>query len=472
MYVRLKDEYALRGWKGLPYGLADTKSGAVTFLSPEYFALFAYLDGETNMDLVLLTSAQREALARIIERGIAVPLEQPRPIRAIQRYKKSPGYYLETIHWSVTGGCNLRCRHCYMGAPRHTYPDMDTEQCFRIIRQMADANVGSVSITGGEPLTRPDFWQLVDTFTECGIALRQLYTNGILIDDVFLANLEKRRLEPEFVLSFDGLGCHDWMRGIAGTEEKTIRVIRRLRERYRVGIETTLYGGNIDRLLPTYELLRELGVGFWKTGAVFDSEEWREQGKAALDTEILYRHYLELIQRYIDDGQPMTIQLDGFFGGNKDGKRYIPYVKPLPPREPASPSEQRDPVAGLTQHSCLSCRIHPYLLPDGRLLPCPPFTGTFMEQDMPNLRDTAIAEIYGEKENRFFSLVNIRAGEVIQHNEECGTCEHRLECRGGCRGAAVSSGNGLLGKDNAICRFFKGGYRREAGKLAGESAGN
>jgi radical SAM protein with 4Fe4S-binding SPASM domain len=462
VYVRLKDEYALRGWKGIPCGLVNTKTGAVNFLSPEYFALLEYLDGEIDLNLVLLSSAQRELLARIIEQGIALSLERPQAIGENQRYKKSTGYYIEAVHWSVTGGCNLRCRHCYMGAPRHKYPDLDTEQCFRIIRQMADANVSSVSLTGGEALTRADFWQIVDKITGSGIALRQLYTNGILIDDVFFANLEKRNLEPEFVLSFDGPGCHDWMRGIPGTEEKTLRAIRRLRKKgYRLAVETTLHRGNIDRLLACYDLLKELGVHSWKTGAVFDSEEWRKQGEEALDTETLYRRYRELVKRYLGDGQPLDIQLDGFFGGYKNGKRFIPYVKSLPP------AEAGDPAASLAQYSCRSCRVHPYLLPDGRLLPCPPFTGTPLEQDMPNLRDTAIGEIYSEKENRFFSLVNIRAGDVIAHHEECQSCEYRMECQGGCRGAAAANGNGILGKDDAICRFFKGGWRVDMGKLIG-----
>jgi radical SAM protein with 4Fe4S-binding SPASM domain len=250
------------------------------------------------------------------------------------------------------------------------------------------------------------------------------------------------------------------MRGVSGTEEKTIRIIRRLREKnYRVSVETTLHGGNIEQLLPTYELFKDIGVNAWKTGAVFNSEEWREQGQEALDTKILYRHYRELIQRYMDDGQPMVLQLDGSFRGNTSGEKSIPYVKPLPP------ADAKD--AALTQHSCLSCRIHPYLLPDGRLLPCPPFTGASLEQDMPNLRDAAISEIYSKKENPFFSLVNIRAGDVIAHNEECGICEHRLECRGGCRGAAMSCGNGIMGKDAAVCRFFKEGYRAEIEKLIG-----
>jgi radical SAM protein with 4Fe4S-binding SPASM domain len=458
MYVRLKDEYALRGWKGIPWGLVNTKTATVNFLSAECFNLFEYLDGEINLDLVLMTSAQRENLAEIIEQGVAVSLEQPRPIGEFQRYKKTSNYYLEAIHWSITGGCNLRCKHCYMGAPRHKYPDLDTEQCFRIIRQMADANVVSVSITGGEPLTRPDFWQIVDKFTGLGIAVRQLYTNGLLIDDAFFENLEKRDFaDLEFVLSFDCVGCHDWMRGASGAEEKTIRIIRRLREKnYKVSVETALYDGNIDQLLPTYELLKDMGVYAWKTGSVFNSGEWREQGQEALDMKTLYRHYRELIKRYMDDGQPLTLQLDGFFMGNPSGGKIIPYVKPL------------FPGAALTQHSCLSCRIHPYLLPDGRLLPCPAFTGASLEQDMPNLRDAAIGEIYSEKGNPFFSVVNIRTGEVIAHNKECGICEHRLECRGGCRGAAVSCGNGLLGKDAAICRFFKEGYRAEIEKLIGK----
>jgi MoaA/NifB/PqqE/SkfB family radical SAM enzyme len=404
MYARLQDEYALRGWKGIPCGPVNTKTGAVNFLSPEDFALFEYLDGEIDLDLVLLTSAQRETLNRIIKNRIAVSLEQPRPIREIQRYKKSAGYYLESLHWSITGACNLRCKHCYMGAPRHKYPDLDTEQCLGIIRQMADANAASVTITGGEPLTRTDFWQLVDAFSAYGIAVRQLYTNGTLIDEAFFENLEKRGLLFEFVLSFDGPGSHDWMRGIPGTEEKTIQAIRHLKERgYRVAIETTLYYGNIDLLLPAYELLRELGVNSWKTGAIFDSEEWSRQESETLNTETLYHHYMELIKRYIGDGRPLDIQLEGFFAGFKNGKRYIPYVKSLPPGSSSADSFSR-------QHSCFSCRVHPYLLPDGRLLPCPPFTGSFAEGDMPNLRDTTLAEIYSQKENDFFSLVNIRAG--------------------------------------------------------------
>ncbi|MDR3336056.1 MAG: radical SAM protein [Treponema sp.] len=458
MYARLKDEYVLRGWKGIPYGLVNTKNGGVTFLSPENFALLEYLDGETSLDLVLLSSSQRKALAGIIEKGIAVSLEHPRAIRKTQGYKKSPGYYLENLHWSITGACNLRCKHCYMGAPEHKYPDMDTEQCLRIIRQMADANVAAVTITGGEPLMRQDFWRLLDAFSAAEIAVKQIYTNGTLIDHVFFENLERRNLKPVFVLSFDGLGCHDWMRGIQGTEEKTIRAIRRLREKgFRVSIETALYAGNIDRLLPTYELLKDLGVDCWKTSAVFDSEEWGKQKNETLNAETLYGWYIELAKRYIDEGQIMDIQLDGFFGGDKNGKRYIPYVKSLPPAP--------DPAAGLAGYSCLSCRVHPYLLPDGRLLPCPPFTGTFVEQDMPNLRDAALGDIFSQREGRFFSVVNIRAGEVIGHNEDCGLCEHRVECRGGCRGAAVSGKNGLLGKDDRACRFFKEGYRKEAEKL-------
>ena len=166
--------------------------------------------------------------------------------------------------------------------------------------------------------------------------------------------------------------------------------------------------------------------------------------------------------RYIDDGQPLGIQLSGFFAGDqgskgdqgsngdqdsKGGRRFIPFVRPCADAE------------GLERPSCLTCRLHPYILPDGRLLPCAPLTGTFMEADMPNLRDTALADIYSRPEDPFFKLVSIRSSEVIAGNEACRGCEHRFECGGGCRAGAVSCGNGIYDINPDICRFFKDGYR-------------
>ncbi|GHV91013.1 hypothetical protein AGMMS50268_15160 [Spirochaetia bacterium] len=84
---------------------------------------------------------------------------------------------------------------------------VDTQTCLGIIDQMTEAEVFGVSFTGGEPLTRKDFWELTDACLERGIWLQNIYTNGILVDDAFLDKLEERNLKPRFIISFDGVGC-------------------------------------------------------------------------------------------------------------------------------------------------------------------------------------------------------------------------------------------------------------------------
>lgn len=41
-------------------------------------------------------------------------------------------------------------------------------------------------------------------------------SNGLLMNERVLDEFEKRGIKPEFNMSFDGIGCHDWLRGIPG----------------------------------------------------------------------------------------------------------------------------------------------------------------------------------------------------------------------------------------------------------------
>ena len=63
----------------------------------------------------------------------------------------------------------------------------------KLIDQMADCGVMQVELTGGEPLVRPDFLQLLDRMREHSIFVTQIYTNGALVDEAFLNELEKRQ---------------------------------------------------------------------------------------------------------------------------------------------------------------------------------------------------------------------------------------------------------------------------------------
>jgi len=107
-----------------------------------------------------------------------------------------------------------------MSAPNAKHGSPTHEQLMDVVEQLAECGVCSVGITGGEPLVRKDFLDIIDALVEREIAVSTIYTNGWLVDEVLLDELEKRGVRAGFQLSFDGVGCHDFLRGVSGAEEK------------------------------------------------------------------------------------------------------------------------------------------------------------------------------------------------------------------------------------------------------------
>ena len=451
MNARIKMPYALRGYKGIPYTLVNMDTGDTDFLNEKGFRALSFCNGQIDLDTVFLDQDQKRYLQDAKEGGVIEFTERlSEPLKETQVYRKAENKYVNSIHWSVTGHCNLRCRHCYMSAPDYKYHDMTKDECFDIIRQFKEAGVLAVTITGGEPFIRKDIFDIIDRIYQEGMGVTQIYTNGLLLNEKSLEWFLERGKKPQFVLSFDCVECHDWMRGVENVEGPTIEAIRLLRKNgFFVMIETAICRKNLSRLIDTYEILKELGITYWKTSLVFEAGKWNETGEKRIVEEVLYEEYLRLIARYVQDGAPFFMQLDGFYCGKKGEPSIYDF-----------PYERKcdEKSVGRTS-SCLTCRIHPYLLPDGTFLPCASMTDSVVEGDMPNLRKGTLSEIYREDANPFFKLSNIRISDVLEKNEECKNCEFRYECGGGCRAMSMFAGNGVMGHSPTLCCFFKNDYR-------------
>lgn len=447
-YVRLKDNYALRGFTDLPYGLLDRESGRVEALDGKIFSLLELCNGRLDMRMVFLTPGQREMLSVLERNGKVIFSPSPSPIQTIQEYRRADNHYIRSVHWSITGRCNLKCRHCYMSAPDYKYKDLSTKECMNIIDQMEQANVAAVSITGGEPFVRGDIRMLLGYLQKKGIKVTQIYTNGLLLTGEILAGLKKTGIHPQFVLSFDGVDGHDWLRGKDGAQKEAVSAIRLLKEYgFAVMVETAIYEKNIGNLPETYERLKELSVDYWKTSLIFPAGKWKEQMLRRIETKELYSAYLKLIEGYIADGAPFSLQLDGFFACPKKEVEnwFSPYVR----KGDFTPKENL---------CCTTCRIQPYLLPDGTLLPCATMTDSIVEGEMPNLQKETLAGIYQSPEHAFFKLVNMRTADVLERDAKCRTCSFVKKCRGGCRAMSLAEGRGLYSHARVLCDFFDGGY--------------
>ncbi len=87
------------------------------------------------------------------------------------------GYYMEFvpkwIAWEITRRCNLRCVHCRssseMGIKGH--PDFSTEEAFRVLDDIVSYATPVVVLSGGEPLTRPDVFEIAKYGTGKGLRM-------------------------------------------------------------------------------------------------------------------------------------------------------------------------------------------------------------------------------------------------------------------------------------------------------------
>lgn len=87
------------------------------------------------------------------------------------------------LTWELTYSCNLACIHCLSSSGRRDPRELDTDEAKALIDEMRDLQVFYVNIGGGEPMIRPDFYDLVDYATGNGVGVK-FSTNGSRIDAV------------------------------------------------------------------------------------------------------------------------------------------------------------------------------------------------------------------------------------------------------------------------------------------------
>ncbi len=86
------------------------------------------------------------------------------------------------LTWELTYGCNLRCVHCLSSSGQRREDELTTDEAKRLIDEWAAMKVFYINVGGGEPMSRPDFFELMNYTLDQGIGVK-FSTNGTLIDD-------------------------------------------------------------------------------------------------------------------------------------------------------------------------------------------------------------------------------------------------------------------------------------------------
>ncbi len=165
------------------------------------------------------------------------------------------------VVWDITYACNLRCKHCYANAGEPLTDELSTEEAKRVIDILDRAGVVTIAWSGGEPLVRPDIYELSRYASDKGIYVA-MATNGTLIDEKTAERLWESGVRF-LQISLDGASpkTHDEFRGVPGAWERTIRGIKNaVRRGFFVNIATTATKLNYKEIPKIIKLVGELGA--------------------------------------------------------------------------------------------------------------------------------------------------------------------------------------------------------------------
>lgn len=160
------------------------------------------------------------------------------------------------VVWNSTRTCNLHCCHCYMDSDARAYEDeLTTEEARRFIADLAAFRVPALLFSGGEPLLRPDFFELAAYAASLGVR-PTLSTNGTRITPAVAQRIKETGV-AYVGISLDGLqDVNDAFRGREGAYAAAMQGIKNcVAVGQRVGLRFTINHHNVQELDRIFDFI-------------------------------------------------------------------------------------------------------------------------------------------------------------------------------------------------------------------------
>ena len=138
--------------------------------------------------------------------------------------------------FELTLRCNMRCIHCGSSAGTQRIKELTTDEWIKVVKDLADLGCKYITLLGGEPFVRKDWYEVAKAVKDNGMALT-IISNGLLVDEEMIKKLRKLDLYT-VAISLDGgsAATHDKIRQVKGSFEQCEKAFELLKE---AGIKTT-----------------------------------------------------------------------------------------------------------------------------------------------------------------------------------------------------------------------------------------
>ncbi len=165
------------------------------------------------------------------------------------------------VVWNTTRSCNLRCLHCYTNSEAKRYTgELTTEEGKRLLEDLADFKIPALLLSGGEPLTRSDLFELAAYAKMLGLRCT-LSTNGTLIPSEVAWKIKQAGF-TYVGISLDGIdSTNDRFRGKEGAFQGAVRGFRNcVSVGQKVGLRMTLTRHTIQDLDRIFDFIEKEGI--------------------------------------------------------------------------------------------------------------------------------------------------------------------------------------------------------------------
>jgi len=338
--------------------------------------------------------------------------------------RKPPG---PVVIWNLVRRCNLTCKHCYSISADKDFPgELNTDQVFTVMDDLKSFKVPVLILSGGEPLLRPDIYDISHRAKEMGFYVG-LSTNGTLITKDNIKQIAD--VGYDYVgISIDGMEkTHDYFRRREGAFKESMQGIGLCKENgIKVGMRFTLTQDTAPELPDILDLMDERDIDKFYLSHLNYAGRGNKNRKDDVFHKMTRENMDLLFDRcweHIQSGKERE-----FVTGNNDadGVYLMQWVQKRMPEKVAALKTRLEQWGGNSSGVNISNidnlgNVHP---------------DTFWwNYDLGNVKDRAFSEIWQDTSDPLMAGLK---QEQRPLKGRCAACEHKAICGGNTRVRAYS----------------------------------
>lgn len=338
--------------------------------------------------------------------------------------------------WEITRSCNLACMHCRASALHGPYPnELTTDECLNLVDQIREVGTPILILTGGDPLQRPDVFEIAEYAGKKGFRVVMSPNGTTLTPDVARKMFQAGIRRISISLDFPNAEQHDKFRGVPGAFDGAVQGIRNAREAgIEIQINTTVTRLNADQLEEMIAFAQKLGAVAFHPFLLVPTGRGKEIARMELPPE----EYERCLNWIYDKQKELG---DRMFFKPTDVPHYwrVRAQRAALDGTACAPSGHPHPHAtggfNAMTRGCLAGTGFCFISHVGDVQPC----GYF---DVPagNIRKESFKEIWNH--SKLFNELR----DISLLKGKCGICEFKRLC-GGCRARAYEATGDYLAEE-------------------------